>query len=337
MQKKFKIGLTILMIIIILIIIFIINNTQEKLYTNHMFYMDTYIELKIYTKKDQKMVSQLFDKVDQMYKTYHQLTDRYNPYDNIINVYYLNHSLANQTEIMLDQKLYDILKYGIDKYKESKGLVNIALGNLIDVWKPYRDNQTGLPSATELNNIASILIDDIRLTENHSFSKINNVSLDLGALAKGYATEMVGRFIEKDGYPKYILNAGGNVKTGDYYQHGKYKIGIENPTNKNEIYQVIKGTNISVITSGGYERFYTYNGVSYHHIIDAATRYPANNMKSVTVITKDSGYGDFMSTYLFLLPISEGVEVVNKMDNLEAIWYANDGKIYKSKGLSKYE
>ena len=98
----------------------------------------------------------------------------------------------------------------------------------------------------------------------------------------------------------------------------------------------IKGNNISVTTSGSYERYYEYEGKN-HHIIDPNTLFPSDYASSVTVITDDAAVGEILSTTLFLMPTSEGLEYISKFNNVEAIWYEKDGNIVMSHGMNKYE
>ena len=95
--------------------------------------------------------------------------------------------------------------------------------------------------------------------------------------------------------------------------------------------------NSSVVTSGGYERFYTYNNVKYHHIIDPITLFPpVNDIASVTIITKDSAYADMMSTYLFVIGYEKGQEYVRIHPEIDVIWYMNDKTIHYTTGAEKY-
>lgn len=299
----------------------------------NMFYMDTYIEVKIYdiNKNDSKEV---FSKIDSIYKKYHELSDRYNEYEGVINVYYLNNLLKKNENVEISNELKDLINYGINAYKETDGYINIALGNVIDIWKKYREEGTSVPNTYELMNAGSIDIDDIVLKENN-YKKTSNVKLDLGAYAKGYTTEVVGKYLESIGYDKYLINAGGNVKTGNKYKSSKYLIGLEEPFNESNLYKKVYVQNKSIVTSGSYQRYYEVDGVLYNHIINPKTLMPENYTKSVTVITDDSAYADIMSTYLFLMPIDDGLEYVNNNDLLEAIWY-ND-EIYYSNGFNIYE
>lgn len=323
-------------ITIVLSLLFLFNSSNKKgLYTTNLFYMDTYINIKIYDV-DEKTKDKAFDNVDKIYKKYHELSDRYQKYDNVKNIYYINNIDIN-TEIEIEKELYDLIDYSVSFCNQSNGLLNIAMGNVIDVWKSYRDGEKeGIPTIDELKD-KNINLEDLVLLKNNKILKKSNISLDLGAFAKGYATEVVGKYLESINIDKYIVNAGGNVKVGNHYDNKKYKIGLEKPTKESDIYKVVNGNNIAVTTSGSYERFYEYNGESYHHIIDPNTLFPPQYMLSVSVITNDSTYADALDTMLFLMSTLDGLDYVNKLDDVEAIWYTNDGKIIRSEGFKKYE
>lgn len=302
-------------------------------FEKNLFYMDTYINVTIYSDSTTDAENAL-NEVDNIYKNYHDLTNRYEK-NELVNVYYINNNQDKNEYLEIDSKLYDLLLYGISWYDKSNQLLNINMGNIIDIWKKYRDLGKGIPSNEEIknaseNNINKIILKDGKIKNNHP-------NIDLGAIAKGYATEEAGNYLEKIGLDKYIINAGGNVKVGNHYNNAKYKIGIENPTDSSEIYMVVKGNNISVVTSGGYQRFYENDGKRYSHIINPNTLYPSDYMQSVTVITKSSSEGDALSTTLFLMSVEEGLEYIKQFDDVEAIWYTNDNKIIKSEGISKYE
>ena len=314
-------------ILMIVFILFMIFNKKEKEYTKKFFYMDTYIYVKIYTNKDG---NKILNDVENIYKEYHELSDRYNSYNNVKNIYYIKNNKEKSKYINIDKKLYDLIKYALDYNNE---LIDIGMGNVIDIWKNYRDNGTGLPSIEELKiaklNQKDIILKDSKILNNHP-------NIDLGCIAKGYTTKKVGEYLNKKGVNKYLINAGGNVLVGDNINNKDYTIGIENPNQKDDIFTILKGKNISVVTSGGYERFYEYNEKKYSHIIDPNSLYPTDYMKSVTIISKDSALSDLLSTTLFLMDIEDGKKYVDSLDNVEAIWYTNDNKIIYSKNAEKY-
>lgn len=321
---------------VLLILVLLVCGCSNKNYEEfNMFYMDTYINVKVYDLEKENRDS-VFTEIDNIFIEYDVLCDRYTEYYTINNVYYLNNILENGEAVTIDDKLKDIISYGINAYSITSGKVNIALGNAIDLWRQYRESGEGIPSEEELLALSSNSIFDVVLNDN-LYTKYNDVKIDLGAYAKGYVTELVGNKLKELGYNSYLINAGGNVKTGDHYSDGKYKVGIENPNDKFLVYEVVNGNNISVVTSGGYERYYEYNNIRYHHIIDPVTLYPSNYSLGVSVITSDSGLGDILSTYLFLIPIEDGINYINSLDNVEALWYGLDDKIYYSEGYNIYE
>lgn len=327
-NKKYVFGIISMIVILFLVFILVYikyNNSHVKEYTRNYFYMDTYINVKIYTNNKNK-ANKALDEIDNIYKTYHNLTDRYNEYPN--GLYSLNHGNND-----IDSKLIDMINYADSWYQKTQGLLNIGIGNVVDIWKKYRESKTGVPSISELKSV-NISHNDIIIKDKITLK--NNIQIDLGSISKGYTTEIVGNYLKDNGLNKFIINAGGNVLVGDYYKDGVYKIGIEDPTNNGSLYQIVRGENMAVVTSGGYQRNYTYEGVTYNHIINPNTLYPANNMQSVTVISESSSEADALSTTLFLMTIEDGMEYL-KNYNAAAIWYSNDGDIIKSEGFSKYE
>jgi Membrane-associated lipoprotein involved in thiamine biosynthesis len=308
---------------------FDMNKVRE--YSKNLFYMDTYINVKIYSKDPNKAKESLKE-IEKIYEEYHELSDRYNTYKGITNIKTIN---DNQNEILtVDEKLYKLLDFSIEMSKESEGLLNSNIGELVDVWKKYRDKGTGLPTNEELEEV-NINISDIELVKPNKIT--NNGKIDLGSTAKGYATEEVGKYLRKIGLKKYLINAGGNIIVGDHYNNGKYKIALENPDNKNEYFKILNIKNKAIVTSGGYERFYEFEGKKYHHIIDPNTKYPPKFTKSVTVITNDSGKADALSTILFLMSVEDGKEYIKKYKDVDVIWYRNNGKVETTDGIKRYE
>lgn len=329
MKKKIKV--TILILVLITLILTLINISTYKTYNKTYFYMDTYIEVKIDSTKTKKEIDKILNDIDYLYKSYHQLTDKYNHYDNIVNIYYLNEILKDNEEIEIDARLSEIINIGIEYYDITDGLFNIASGNLTEVWKEVLNTCDSLPTKEELD--VNINIKDISL-DNNIYIKQNNIKLDLGAIAKGYTTEIVGKYLEDNNINSYIINAGGNVKVGKAYNKEYYTVGITNPTNTNDIFTKVNINNMSVVTSGDYQRYCLLDDINYNHIINPNTKYPSNYMHSVTVVSDNSIIADIYSTYLFLLPIDKGIDIVNNTDNIEAIWYIEEDNIIKSKGFN---
>ena len=329
-MKKY-LGFIGFLIIGLLFVVYFLFNSKLDLYSKDLFYMDTYINVKFYSDSKSKALD-IMDGIDDIYREYHELTDRYNSYDGVNNVYYINNNDSKDKEIVLDSRLYDMINFAYDFGKQSGGKFDINLGGVIDVWKKCRDTKKCVPTDSELKKANKrndiVLLDDNKIKNNHP-------NIDLGGVSKGYTTQVVSDYLRSNGITYFLINAGGNVSCGDAYQKDYYKIGIQNPDG-NGIVGTLKGTNISVVTSGGYERNYEYNGKVYNHIIDPTTLFPGDKMKSVTIVSTDSGLADMLSTTLFLMDVDDALEFLKNYD-AEAIFVLNDNSIVKSEGFSRYE
>lgn len=330
-NNKLYILIFLLILFFLFSLIFVIK--RPKVYSKNLLYMDTYINIKINSNKKNN-IEKIFKDVEKIYKEYHYLTDKYNQYDKMINVYYINNNKVDDEFLIIDKKLYDIINYSLDWYEKSNGVFDIGFGNVIDIWKKYINDKNGIPSYEELVE-AKLNYKEIVLQSPNKILN-NHPNIDLGGIAKGYATDIVGQYLKEQGINDYIINAGGQVLVGEKNNSEKYKIGIKNPDSEGHLI-VVNGSNISVATSGGYERFYEYNGNKYHHIINPTTLYPSNYMKSISVISPYSKLSDVLTTLLFIMPIEDGKKLVDSLPEVEALWYSNDNKIIKSKGFSIYE
>ena len=330
MRNK-KIWILLLIVILITLILLFIDKSTYKEYSKNYFYMDTYINIKIDSVKSKKEIDSIFDDINYLYDSYNKLTNRYSEYEGVINVYYLNEILSDGVEIEIDNRLSDIIKIGIEYYDKTNGLFNIASGNLTGIWKNFIDTCGSVPSNDILD--VNININDIKLDGN-LYTKYNGVKIDLGAIAKGYVTEIVSDYLEDNGINNYIINAGGNVKVGKAYDKDSFIVGITDPDNTNSIFTKVNINNLSVVTSGSYQRYCELEGNLYSHVINPVTKYPSNYVKSVTVIGEDSTLCDIYSTYLFLLPVEEGLEIVNNTSGIEAVWYVDLDNIVRSDGFN---
>lgn len=325
MKKKY-IYISLLVLILIALVVLFIDKSVYKNYSRNYFYMDTYINVKISSRFDKKKIDKIYDDIDYLYSSYHKLTDRYNSYDDVVNVYYLNEVLLDNEEVVIDKRLSDIIRIGILYYDKTDGLFNIASGNLTEIWKKFIEKCDG-PLEEDIN--VNVNINDI-LLEGNTYWKNNGVKLDLGGISKGYVTELVRNYLEDNGIYSYIINAGGNVVVGKAYNKDYYTIGITDPNKINDIFTKVNVNNKAIVTSGDYQRYCVWDDVLYSHIINPYTKMPSGYFRSVTVISDSSLLGDIYSTYLFLLPIEEGRKVVLSNDEIEAIWYIDQDNVIRS-------
>ena len=159
--------------------------------------------------------------------------------------------------------------------------------------------------------------------------------LDVGAIGKGYAAEMAKDFLIEKGVSSYVLNIGGNIcAIGEKTNGNGWITGITNPDKTSEEAFVCRVVirDISLVTSGNYERYYVVNGVNYHHIIDPETLMPANYFSSVSIFAEDSGLADALSTALFCMSYEDGKALAESL-GVDVIWVKENGEVLMTDGI----
>ena len=284
-----------------------------------------------------------------MLSDYHRLYTIYYRFDGLENLCTVN-SLENGVHptVTADRRIIDMLLYAKDMYALTDGRVNIAMGSVLSVWHDYRTRGLDDPASAALPPQDMLLkaaehtdIDALIIDEEASTVWISDpaMTLDVGAIAKGYAVEMAAQMLEARGITGYVINVGGNVRTvGPKGDGAPWVAGIENPDDNAEspylAYLALSGE--TIVTSGSYQRFYIVNGQNYHHIIDAQTLMPAIGYTSVSVVCGNSALADALSTALFCMPQEEGLALIESLDGTEAFWVADDGTQTSSSGFSAY-
>ncbi|MDF2675766.1 MAG: rane-associated lipoprotein involved in thiamine biosynthesis [Bacillota bacterium] len=280
-------------------------------------------------------------------KEYHELYDIYNDYEGINNIKTINDNAGIQP-IKVDQKIIDLLKFCKEAYNITNGKTNIAFGSVLKIWHDYRDEGISDPENAKLPDIKDLEkaskhtdINNIIIDETNStvFLKDPDMRLDVGAVAKGYATEQISKIAKESGLTSGLISVGGNVRAISQNSETKapWNVGIQNPDtqSENQVLKVVRINDMSLVTSGDYERYYTVNGKQYNHIIDTETLFPAEYFTSVSIIIQDSGLADALSTALFDMPFEEGLELINSIPDAEAMWILKDGTFKYSEGFEK--
>jgi thiamine biosynthesis lipoprotein len=322
---------------------------QPKKYTSHSFdYFDTVTSVTGYARSEEEFNAVCAD-IFAMLAEYHRLYTVYERYEGMENLCTVN-ELTNGSHrtVQVDERIIDLLLYAKEMHEKTRGNVNIAMGSVLSVWHEYREKglddpkNAALPPMDTLEQAA--LHTDIDLVE---IDRENGtvtlpdpaMRLDVGAIAKGYAVEMIAQALEANGTGSYLLNVGGNVRTvGSKPDGSPWLIGIENPDEyaDDPYAEYISLAGESVVTSGSYQRYYFVDGKNYHHIIDPETLMPAEGYLSVSVICKSSAEGDALSTALFCMSLEEGLALIDSTEGAEAMWILSDGEKHYSKGFDTY-
>lgn len=328
----------------------VIVETNKKSYKSYNFsYFDTMSTIVGY-EEDESEFAATSEEAMALLGEYHKLFDIYNSYEGINNLHTINRVRNGEHQVVeVDRKIIDMLLYAKEMYTLTNGKMNIAMGSVLSIWHDYRTAGIDEPwnaqlppmdkltEAAKHTNIDDIIIDEENCTVYLADPKMK---LDVGAIAKGYAVEMVAQMLESRGKDNYTVNVGGNIRTIGKKANGeKWLAGIENPTGDPELPYVeyIRLNGKAIVTSGSYQRYYVVGTKQYHHIIDDETLMPAERgFLSVSIICDDSGMGDGLSTALFCMTLEDGLALINSLDGVEAMWIGVDETRHYSDNFSKY-
>ena len=303
---------------------------------------DTGISVTAYCR-DQKEFNALSSEIYSELQRYHRLFDIYNEYEGMNNACTVNKRAGDRSLVETDPALVELAVLAAEMYRLTDGRVNVALGPVLSLWHEAREvslqspDKAYIPSAGELSaaaqhcSIEGLFID----REKNALRLEEGMSLDLGAVAKGFAVEKTAQKLESEGRSMVLISAGGNVRAvGSKPEGEKWSVAIQNPdlTSEKTYVDVILAQDISVVTSGVYQRCFEYNGRSYHHIIDPDTLMPEDRFLSVTIAAKDSGAADALSTAVFNMDQAEGLAFIESLQDTEALWILPDGSFAESSG-----
>ena len=337
-----------LVLMVLAALMFLPAGAEMTKYSNmYLDSFDTVIQLIGYAESEE-VFNQQSEQVHQMYLYLHKLFDNYNSYEDegIISVYTLNERAAKEP-VKVDPILFSLLTYCKSNYTLAQEQVNIAMGSVLRIWHNYREDGLNNPESAKLPPMeeltaatAHMNIDDLILdSENMTvFFAAPDMKLDVGATAKGYATEIVAKMLLSGPMPSFLISAGGNVRAGEAPAAGRkgWGIGIQDPDGAvfglSDYVEVLYLADKSVVTSGDYQRFYTVDGERYHHLIDPDTLMPGTSFRAVSIITEDSGFADLLSTASFLMPYEESRAFIDSLEGVDAIWLFPDGSMQMTEG-----
>lgn len=269
---------------------------------------------------------------------YHQLFDIYHDYEGVNNLKTVN-DRAGTAPVEVDRRIIDLLLDCRELYEATGGKVNVAMGSVLSLWHEARTEgvddpeHADLPDRQALEEAARhVSFDAVLIDEEASTVYLTDPlqRLDVGAVAKGWSVERVC----ENAPSGLLLSVGGNVRaTGPKPGDAPWVVGVQSPDGGREEYlHTLYLDRGSVVSSGDYQRYFTVDGVRYHHIIDPDTLYPSDRWRAVTVLCPDSGLADVLSTAIFNMDREEGQALLDRYE-ARALWVAPDGSISYSPGF----
>ena len=332
-------------LILLLGLLLLSSCTSKKAQTHNYTYFDTMIKISIYSNVNQ---DETFKKTNEILKNYHIITNRYEEeINNLKGLYSLN---RDKTNVKVDRRLIDIIKESIKDYGVSD-YFNILIGSVSDIYHPYfsefnEADETNTQKISTLPNTSTLVVEKdtskIIIDEaNETITLTDNMSIDLGGIVKGYVSKILIDYYDSLNL-KYTIDMGqSNIYTniGNPNRKGNsYYVGLINPSDKTKTYSIINlKQGYSIVTSGDYQRYFTYNNRIYSHILDINTKESViTDIRSISIILKDPMLGDIYSTSLFMMGSNSAIEFVNSHDDLECIIYKNNGEVIKSSNMDQY-
>lgn len=322
---------------------------EKKLKEYEVKYLDCFDTITTVTvcMESEEKFRELEPELHELLQKYHMLFDIYNNYDGINNIKTINDN-AGIKPVKVDREILKLLEFAADTYQLTDGKVNVAMGSVLEIWHDYRSAGMQKPELAQLPDRSELELADrytdigkMKIAHNAStvYLADSSMKLDVGAVAKGYAVGKLCELLKARGVSSAIVSAGGNVQTLGMRADGTpWRVGIQNPdtSSKNVYLHALRLEDMSLVTSGTYQRFYTVDGKRYHHIINPDTLMPWNEYQAVTILCRDSAMADALSTAVFNMSLAQGQALIESMKDTEAIWVMPDGKEVFSSGFSAY-
>ncbi|WP_010252421.1 FAD:protein FMN transferase [Acetivibrio cellulolyticus] len=294
------------------------------------FAMGTVITQRIYNKNGEEIGKQVMDRIKKI-ESDMTITKAGGEINKLNNASGTDFVKLNEDAIFVLEKAKEFSEIG-------QGAFDVTVGPLVKEWGIFMDNPS-VPAKERINSLLS-LVDyrSITIDKNRSMAKLEKSGqiVDLGGIAKGFAADEAMEIYWEQSVESAFISLGGNVVTlGGKPDGSPWKVGIRNPRGPEGSYIGIVGVkDKAVVSSGDYERYFEKDGVRYHHILDPKTGYPANSgLIGTTIISDFSIDADALSTATFVLGLEKGMDLIEKLDGVEAVFVTSDKKVYITEGL----
>lgn len=284
----------------------------------------------------------VFDEKFELFRTtiseLNTIFDRYAEYEGVNSIYTVN-KMAGISPVKVDPQVIALLEISREMYELSNGIFDVTAGAVFEIWHEYREIARfngGIGPAPDLNRLARAAecigwdLVDINKENSTVFLTRPCASLDLGGIAKGYAADVARDVLIESGLTRGLISAGlSSINTlGLREDNTPWNIGVAD-----RVENITIPFNVAISTSGiDQQNYLDENGVFYHHLINPKTQLPANHFRSVVVVSEDATLGDTLSTILFLKPLPEGLDFLERVQArfpdkfFGAIWVFDEDK-----------
>ena len=308
-----------LLIALVLTLTLLCSCARES--TTTVYVMDTFAEIVMYqgkAKTEERITETLYDLESELSATSGRL-------------HRLNENGGGETGIHIESILAQAEKY----YKETDGAFSPYLGSLIELWGVGSKNY--VPTAEEISaTLSTSKAENVKSDGKSSVKLEGGVRLNFGAIAKGYATDVVRDILEEDGVSGAVIFLGGNVYVHGTKPNGElFRVAIRDPDgSENDWILALELSNKFIISSGDYERYFEAGGRRYHHIFSPETGYPAeSDLRAICVIADDGAMADAYSTALYVMGRQGAIDFWREHEGFELVLVGRDGKVTLTEGV----
>ncbi len=285
---------------------------QPEMVSRQGFYFDTIIGIEAYGDPDDvdSAIEHAFALCQDIEKTFSRTRED-------SELYALNHRTEQSVEVS-DQLAY-VIGEGLSYYELSEGKFDITIAPVSELWD-FKSENPQVPDAEAIAEaVKKVDAANVHVQGNTVTFDSPDTMIDLGAIVKGYAADILKECLKEDGITSGLINLGGNVMSiGKKPDGTDWEVGIQKPfADRNQVITKVKAADCSVVSSGVYERYFEQNGIRYSHILDASTGYPADtDLWQATVVTESSMQGDALSTVCMLLGYEKAKQLTGQMDGV---------------------
>jgi thiamine biosynthesis lipoprotein len=244
---------------------------------------------------------------------------------------------AGIAPVPVDREVFDLIQRSKKISQLTQGAFDITYGSVDKRLWNFDTTMTSLPDAqtakqmVRLINYKNVLLDE---KDSTVFLKEKGMRIGFGGIGKGYAAEMATRLLKQQGVKGGVVNAAGDLTAWGCQPDGRpWTIGIADPNMKHAAFSHLNITNVSIATSGNYEKFATINGKKYSHTIDPKTGLPVSGIKSVTIICANAEIADAITTPVMIMGVKTGLDMINQIKGIACIIIDDNDRIHTSKNI----
>lgn len=317
-----------LMFVLLALILVSCNRAPKEPVSKSKFLLNTMVTITLYDQKKEALIDEAF----RICEEYENLLSRTITTSTISK---MNQRSAAEQSFSLTPELEELFSKALNYSALSDGAFDITIEPVSSLWD-FTGSAPSVPAKDQIESLLpTINYHNIDLANGQITFLSPDTKVDLGGIAKGFIADKIKAYLLDQGVKSAIINLGGNVLCiGSKPDGTPFKIGVQMPfEDRNETAAVMNIRDLSVVSSGIYERHFIVNGVNYHHILDPDTGYPYdNNLLSVTIISPHSIDGDGLSTTCFGLGLEKGIELIDSLPDIYAVFITDDGVLHYSEG-----